>query len=190
VKKEITTELVRELLNYDQDTGLFTWRSRDRRWFNSTRTCKMWNTRFAGKVAGCVVKDARGYPALRISVLGKSWLAHRLAFLWAYEALPEQVDHLNRDSLDNRWKNLVASSYKENTKNKSMQSNNTSGVTGVYWNKAAGKWLARVKINGKFRCLGYSTDLQEAVKSVEAFRAANGFSSGHGAQYAKYLEEA
>ena len=187
---KLTKEIVRELLHYREETGTFTWRNRERHWFNSTRTCKMWNTRFAGKVAGCVVKDARGYPALVISVLGKPWYAHRVAFIYIGEDLPEQVDHLNRNSLDNRWKNLVASSYKENTKNKSMQSNNTSGVTGVYWNKAAGKWLARVKINGKFRCLGYSTDLQEAVKSVEAFRAANGFSSGHGAQYAKYLEEA
>jgi len=190
VKKEITTELVRELLNYDQDTGLFTWRSRERHWFNSTRTYKMWNTRFAGKVAGCVVKDARGYPALVIGVFGKLRKAHRLAFIWMGEALPEQVDHLNRNSIDNRWENLVASSNEENSKNRSMKSNNTSGVTGVTWHKAIGKWQSQVSIGGKQKHLGYFTDPTEAAEVVKAFRLANGYSEGHGEQLAKYVEEA
>jgi hypothetical protein len=102
------------------------------------------------------------------------------------EALPKQADHLNRDSLDNRWCNLAASSAKENMKNKSMFSNNTSGVTGVSWNKTAGKWQARVRLGGKQKYLGYFTDLGEAAEAVRAFREANGFSEGHGVAHAIY----
>jgi hypothetical protein len=189
VKKEITTELVRELLNYDKDTGLFTWRSRDRDWFKSQRSFNIWNNRFAGVMAGNVRKDVTGYPALRISVLGKSWQAHRLAFLWMDEALPKQVDHLNRDSLDNRWNNLAASSAKENMKNLSMMRNNTSGVTGVSWDKSTGKWKAVVSVDGKRKHLGYFIALGEATQVVKTFKAAYGYSDGHGEQLAKYLEK-
>ena len=190
MKKEITTELVRELLNYDQDTGVFTWRSRDRRWFKTDGSFKSWNTRYAGEVAGYVWTNTRGYPTLRLTLFGEDWLVHRLVFLWMGEALPEQVDHLNRDSLDNRWDNLCASSQEENMKNLSMFSNNTSGVTGVCWDKSNSKWKARVKINGKFRALGCFTDLQEAAEVVYKFRSENGFSVGHGAKLAKYLDKA
>jgi hypothetical protein len=185
---ELTTEVLRELLDYDKETGIFTWKARERSWFKTERSFKMWNTRYAGKAAGYVYKNLTGYPSLTIRVFGRLWLAHRIAFIWMGKALPDQVDHLNRNSIDNRWENLLASSAKENMKNLSMMRNNTSGVTGVYWNKASGKWMARVKINGKFRYLGYFTDLQEAAKSVEAFRAANGFSEGHGRQLANYAE--
>ena len=190
MKKEITTELVRDLLNYDQDTGVFTWRSRDRRWFKSQRSFSIWNNRFAGEAAGCVHKGATGYPQTVIRVFGKSWYAHRLAFIWIGEVLPDQVDHLNRDSLDNRWCNLVASSAKENAKNLSMQGNNTSGVTGVCWHKARGKWVAHVMLDGRRKHLGLFTDLLEAAQVVRAFKAVNGYSDGHGAKLAKYLDKA
>ena len=188
MKKEITTELVRELLNYDQDTGLFTWRSRGRHWFKSQRSFRSWNTRFSGRVSGAVWASPRGYPTLRLTLFGEDWLVHRLVFLWMGEALPEQVDHLNRDSVDNRWDNLCASSQEENTKNRSMQGNNKSGVTGVHWHKPSGKWLAQGSLNGKRKHLGLFTDLLEAKRAVRAFRVENGFSVGHGEQLAKYLE--
>ena len=190
MKKEITTELVKELLNYDQDTGLFTWSSRDRRWFKSEGSFKSWNTRYAGSVAGNVWKGVRGYPTLRLTLFGEKWLAHRVAFLWMAEDLPDQVDHKNRNSLDNRWENLCASSQEENMKNRSMKSNNTSGVTGVCWDKSNSKWKVQVKLSGELKHLGYFTDLSEAERVVKAFRVENGFSVGHGEQLAKYLDKA
>ena len=190
MKNKLTTELVRELLHYSEETGIFTWRNRERHWFKSQRSFNIWNNRFAGAMAGSVGEDAGGYPTVRITLLGQPWLAHRLAFIWMNEALPDQVDHSNRNPLDNRWKNLAASSQEENMKNRSMSSNNTSGVTGVSWHKASGKWQARVKIDGKQKCLGCFTDLQEAAEVVYKFRSENGFSVGHGAKLAKFLDKA
>ena len=185
---ELTTEIVRELLDYDQETGIFVWKVRERHWFNREQDFKRWNARFAGEVAGTLKKGVTGYVSLTISVFGKLHKAHRLVFIWMGEVLPDQVDHLNRKSLDNRWKNLDASSAKENTKNKSRQSNNTSGVTGVSWNKATGKWSAQVWLCGKKKHLGLFTDLSEAAQVVKEFRLANGYSDGHGKELAVYLD--
>jgi hypothetical protein len=186
---ELTTEVVRELLDYDKETGIFTWKARERSWFKTERTYKMWNTRFAGRVTGTMWRGATGYPQIVIKVFGKHHGAHRLAFLWMGEALPEQADHLNRDSLDNRWCNLAASSARANNKNSSMCRNNTSGVTGVTWDKANNKWKAQVKLNGKQNNLGRFEELAEAFDAVKAFRAENGFSSGHGKKHAKYIKK-
>ena len=134
-----STEIVRKLLDYNPDTGAFTWRARSCDWFSRNQDCNAWNARFADKVAGSVAKNNKGYPRLQIKLLGKMNTASRLAFLWMGEPLPEQVDHDNGDSLDNRWKNLRASTNAENHKNRSMSRRNTSEVTGVYWNKPAGK---------------------------------------------------
>jgi hypothetical protein len=186
---ELTTEVLRELLDYHKDTGVFVWKVRERHWFNSEGSFKTWNTRFAAKAAGHLWTSTRGYPSLRIKILGKLHKAHRLAFIWMGEALPDHVDHLNRDSVDNRWSNLSASSAKENAKNMSMKSNNTSGVTGVYWHNGKRKWQAQARLGGERKHLGYFTDLEIAAEAVRAFRVANGFSSGHGKELAKYLEK-
>jgi len=187
---ELTTEIVRELLDYDQDTGVFTWKDRERHWFKTNRDFKTWNTRYAGRVAGYADKNASGYSNLSLGMLGNTWYAHRIAFLWMGEVLPEQVDHLDRNALNNKWTNLVASSGKENMKNLSMKRNNTSGVTGVCWNKAKGKWSAYVTTNKKQKHLGMfaAEELHLAAEAVKKFRADNGFSDGHGEEFANYLD--
>ena len=186
---KLTIEIVRELLNYNPDTGAFTWRARGREWFPSDRSWRWWNNRFAGKAAGCVTTNARGYPMLQIGLLGANYIASRLAFLAMGEPLPVQVDHLDRDSLNNRWNNLAPSTNAENHKNRSMNRNNTSGVCGVYWNKPAGRWQASVGLNGKRKNLGYFDNIDDAAAVVSRFRAANGFTDGHGQGFTKYQEE-
>jgi hypothetical protein len=183
---KLTTDTVRELLDYDPDTGVFTWLGRGWFWFSTEGSYKLWNTKFAGKEAGCIYTDAWGYPRRKIKVLDHQPLASRLAFVWMGEPLPEQVEHVDRDSLNNRWLNLAPSSQAENGRNQSMHRNNSSGVNGVYWHKATGKWLAQVGLNGKCRHLGMFDDIDEAATAVAAFYAANGFSDGHGQEHAGY----
>ena len=183
---KLTTEVIQELMDYDPETGGFTWRALDWWWFETERSCKLWNTKFAGKPAGYVNTDATGYPMLRINLLGKLRSASRLAFLAMGESPPERVYHLDRDSLNNRWNNLASSNSAENSKNRSLHPNNTSGVTGVSWNKPAGRWLAKVQLGGESHHLGMFADLEEAAAVVAEFRAANGFSPGHGQEHAKY----
>jgi hypothetical protein len=127
---------------------------------------------------------------LQIGLLGANYIASRLAFPAMGEPLPVQVDHLDRDSLNNRWNNLAPSTNAENHKNRSMNRNNTSGITGVYWNKPAGKWLAQVMLCGKRKNLGLFNDINEAAAVVATFYAANGYTARHGKKLAKYQKEA
>jgi len=184
---KLTPEIVRELLDYDLATGVFTWLPRSREWFSRGQDWKRWNYRYAGKPAGYVHTKAAGYPRRVISLLGKNYFASRLAFLWVGKDLPEQVDHLNRDSLDNRWLNLAPSNHAENGKNRSRSRNNSSGVCGVHRHKTARKWRAEVRLGGKSHSLGYFAELEEAAAAVATFYAANGFSPGHGRELAGYV---
>ena len=185
-KKTLSTKIVREFLNYDQHTGFFMWKARSRDWFSREQDWKMWNTRYAERVAGKVHKDKTGYPVLQIKVLGKLHIASRLAFLWMGEELPEQVDHDDGDSLNQRWDNLLASNHAENGRNQSMSRNNTSGVSGVCWHKAVSKWQAGGRLDGKTKHLGYFNDINEAAAAVSKFHAENGYTARHGQEFSPY----
>lgn len=79
-----------------------------------------------------------------------------------------EADHANRDRLDNRRKNLRAARRQQNAANSSIKKNNRSGVKGVAWNKAVGKWQANVSFNGKNHYLGIFEDKQEAARAYRA----------------------
>ena len=80
-----------------------------------------------------------------------------------------EPDHLDRNPLNNLTNNLVAKTHLENMQNKNhlerkMHKNNTSGVEGVHWNKRINKWQIQINVNNKRIHLGYSDDLNEAIK--------------------------
>jgi len=185
---ELAWGVLRELLDYDAGSGIFTWRQRDRSWFKSDKSCQLWNARDSGKRAGCIQRRKRnGYRSRHIRLLGKSYMEHRLAWMWMMGEMPKgQIDHINRDATDNRWSNLKQSTCDENSKNHSMRANNSSGVTGVYWKTDAGKWCAVCGLGGKSHHLGYFDDIEEAAKVVTEFRCRHGFSPGHGVRLAHY----
>lgn len=76
----------------------------------------------------------------------------------------EQVDHINRNTLDNRKENLRFCTGGQNCANKGIVSTNTSGFKGVAWKKSTKKWMAYAKIHGKRKHIGYyDTALEAAV---------------------------
>ena len=75
------------------------------------------------------------------------------------------VDHINHDTLDNRKENLRVCTQQQNCMNRSKTSKNTSGTVGVCWHKGIGKWVARIKINGKYKSLGSYNDLENAIQA-------------------------
>ena len=74
------------------------------------------------------------------------------------------VDHINHNPLDNRKCNLRICSNQQNCMNQNKHSNNTSGYTGVLWDKAKNKWMARIKVNYKQIFLGYYDTLEKAIE--------------------------
>jgi hypothetical protein len=82
---------------------------------------------------------------------------------------PLNVDHINRDSLDNRAFNLRLCTVSQNAMNRKKHLTNISGAKGVGWKKQIGKWRARIEHNGKQYHLGYYDSFDDAVKArVEA----------------------
>jgi len=74
------------------------------------------------------------------------------------------VDHINRNRLDNRKCNLRKTTPTGNSINRSVQSNNKSGIIGVSWSRKLNKWEVRIKLHGKKKFIGYTKDLEEATR--------------------------
>lgn len=74
-----------------------------------------------------------------------------------------EVDHINRNKLDNRRENLRICSRLENVRNTGLRTNNSSGVIGVYYRERFKKWHASIRINGKAKSLGYYHDKKDAI---------------------------
>ena len=78
----------------------------------------------------------------------------------------KNYDHINRNELDNRSCNLRPCTQQENVRNKSIRSDNTSGVTGVDWSKNKQKWRVRIYNDQKKEILvGYFDSLNDATNA-------------------------
>jgi len=75
----------------------------------------------------------------------------------------EYIDHINGDPWDNRKSNLRPCNSSQNSMNMRICSSNTSGYTGVYFNKSANKWIASITANREKMHLGYFKNKQDAI---------------------------
>ena len=74
-----------------------------------------------------------------------------------------QVDHINHRKNDNRKENLRLVTNSQNSMNRSIQSNNTSGVTGVsYYNDG---WNSEIHVNNEKIYLGKFNNIEDAIKA-------------------------
>jgi hypothetical protein len=149
----VTADRVRELLNYDPETGVFTWAAQ-----SSTRVK-------IGAVAGSV--DIYGYHIIRVD--GRLYRAHRLVWLYVHGEWPVgDIDHINGTRDDNRLRNLRAATRSENNANAPRPSDNTSGVKGVYWREGPKKWMAAIGSGGKQIFIGHFDTIAEAAAARRA----------------------
>lgn len=78
-----------------------------------------------------------------------------------------EVDHINHNKMDNRKSNLRVCSHQQNNYNKVISKYNTSGHTGVQWEKRFNRWRSRISVNGKDIHLGLFKEYEDAVKARE-----------------------
>lgn len=164
-----SAERLRELLAYDPETGVLTWKPRD----GNTK----WTTRYAGQPAGSLKVNPFGYKHFDVSIDKAIYKAHRVIWKMQTGSDPSgEVDHRNRDASDNKWANLRDVSYQENQLNKNINRNNTSGVSGVSWHKGAQKWMLRLIYKKK---LFYSlhASLDEAKELIDFLKQELGLTS-------------
>jgi len=116
----------------------------------------------AGQEAGATVKLKHTHY-IHIQIDRKLIYLHRLAFLYMTGAMPpNEMDHIDGNGLNNKWENLRACTRSENNQNHAIRSDARSGFVGVGWHNQAGKWRARIKLNGREIFLGCFDDPKEA----------------------------
>ena len=96
--------------------------------------------------------------------VAKTYNIHRLVCCTFIENPNDKqcVDHKNNDKTNNHISNLRFATYSENNQNSKLSIKNTSGIKGVYFNKKAKKWHARIRIDGIKIHIGLFANLEDA----------------------------
>lgn len=139
MKPLLTIERARELLAYDPQTGILTWRIAI-------------GSAVKGAAAGRKNRD--GY--LQIGLARRTYSVHRLAWFLAYGSWPSAlIDHKNGVRSDNRLDNLRLATKSLNGQNKRVaMRHGKSGFLGVTWHKGVSRWQAQIALNGVSHYLG------------------------------------
>ncbi len=151
----LTQAQLKEYLHYDPETGVFTWLK------TTSNRVKV------GNIAG---HNENGY--CNISLLNKSYKAHKLAWLYMTGILlpsTTDIDHRNNNRFDNRWCNLRKATRSQNLLNQLKRPGNTSGYKNVWFNKQRNRWQADCVIGGKYYYFGQFKDPKAASEAYEAF---------------------
>lgn len=148
----LTHEELLELLSYDENTGLF-------QWIGSKQE------EVLGSSAGSLVKG--GY--ISITINGKAYRAHRLAWFYKYKVWPiGGLDHINRIRSENWIKNLREASAQQNAFNSSVRSDSLTGVRGVRFNLNKTKYVALIRVNKRSIHLGTFINLEDASSAYRS----------------------
>lgn len=85
------------------------------------------------------------------------------------------IDHINRNSLDNRRSNLRFITQRENCTNTKLNKNNTSGHKGIFWNTEIKKWVARITYYYKNIHIGSFSKIEDAINARKKAEKQYGF---------------
>lgn len=146
--KPITHERLLQVIDYDPDTGIFTWRAAPSA------------TRRAGEVAGCINKHLK---CILIGIDNHRYYGHHIAWFYVHGEWPEdEIDHRNSDRLDNRILNLRQADRSQNLANRrcGRLRGNAAGYKGV--EKHRHRWAARIRMYGVRKFLGDFDTPEEA----------------------------
>ncbi len=167
---------MRELFDYDAATGLLRWRVLGEHLFRDPNTVGRWNTKHAGQRAGSVGRA--GY--LKTKIDGKFYSNHRIIWLWSYGEWPEMIGRVDHNPVNDRLSNLRVVTVSTKNRNASRAGNNTSGTTGVSFNKRAGMWRAYISVNRKQINLGFFDTKDLAISARREGQKRFGFHKNHG----------
>lgn len=146
---QLTQELVRELFDYKD--GFLYWK------------VKFTKGTVIGERAGYLKIDSRG-NRYKITINKKYYYYYRVIFLWHHGWLPQTIDHIDHNKLNDRIENLRAATQSQNCKNTSSRKNSSSKYLGVSFCKRDNKWAVGISVNGKNIFLGrFATEKEAAL---------------------------
>lgn len=148
----ITQDQLKKLFYY-QDGNLYNKAKRSR-------------TSLADQKAGAVNKQGRVY----VKINGKSYLLHRLIFLYHHGWIPQMIDHKDTNPLNNKIENLRACSREQNNSNRAASKTNKLGIKGVYLHRDGVRYQVNVRANNKLHYGGLFNSLEEAKTKADTMR--------------------
>lgn len=159
-KNPLSQSTLKQIFDYEAVQGVLVWRSADETLLFLGQTQAK---RQAGKHAGTINKMKGGHRR-QVMYKRKSYVHARLVWIWHNGPIPEGklIDHINRNSLDDRIENLRLASKSENCRNNSGR--------GYFWNTSANKWQVKVGANGKSHSGGYFHSEIEAVQAAKLLK--------------------
>jgi hypothetical protein len=145
-------EFLREWLDYDPQTGAFTWKKAAPR-----------GRSYVGQIAGCY--NRFGYLRIGLTGFGQI-MAHRLAWIYVYGPTigGGEIDHIDGNPSNNAIANLRLATSRQQKQNKRVQSNNRIGLKGAYYHAChkGKKWRSQIKVGNTLFFLGYFHTAEEA----------------------------
>ena len=116
------------------------------------------------------IGSVTGNGYLESKVGKRPFKIHRMIFLMHHGWLPEVVDHIDGNPLNNNIDNLRAATFAQNSYNQKIYKSNLSGIKGVFWCNALKKWQGQISYDKKKYFLGYFENINEAAKVVDEAR--------------------
>lgn len=118
------------------------------------------------------IRCACGGGYLQVNIKQSYYKAHRVAWLLHYGEWPKgEVDHIDGNPKNNAIANLRLVSHAQNSKNRKLNSNNSSGVKGVSWFPKSRMWRAYISVDNQWRSLGYFKNKDEAIQARQLAEA-------------------
>lgn len=147
---ELTQEILKSIFDYKD--GFLYWK------------VKVSDKIIIGEKAGCEF-NSQGGNYYYIQFYKKRYKSSRLIFFWHNGYFPKNVDHIDRNTLNDKIENLRAATDQENTFNSGSTKNSTSKYKGVSWSNGRNKWVAQITVNYKQIPLGRFNTEEEAAKT-------------------------
>jgi hypothetical protein len=149
----LTQERLRQLFWYDPIVGIFVRRTA---------------AKGPGNGIGFIPSKGNQDGYIRLMIDGVRYQAHRLAIFYVTGVMPDpdnDVDHKNGRENDNSFDNLRPATHAQNMANQGVRSSNTSGISGVWFDKDSGKWRADIRSAGRRIHIGRFTDKDKAAEA-------------------------
>jgi len=105
-----------------------------------------------------------------VDIKRQKYAVHRIAFYMHHGWVPDEVDHINGNGMDNRIQNLRPATTAQNAQNRSLLITNTTGYKGVRTHKRSKRFQAQMRINGKQKHLGTFDTKELAAEFLDLAR--------------------
>lgn len=164
-------DFIEQCFRYEE--GRLFWKTRPRDHFKKEYAQKAWNTAFSGREAGVINKNRSGDRWV-VTIGNVPYYRSRIVWTMHNGSPLSLVDHINRDTTDDRIENLREATVSQNAANKKRSASNQCGHKGVRNRGCPEAWHAAIEIKGKSLFLGSFPSPEEAnmaymVAAIEHF---------------------